>query len=52
MNSKFERFLSLLDSGNVGFEFNYEEGNDCDADENDDDACNKSSDVEFKDFLI
>ena len=44
-------FLSLLDNGNEDFNFNYEEENGYDADE-DDDAYNKSSDGECKDFLI
>ena len=45
-------FLSLLDSGNKDFEFDYEEENDCDAGEAHDDAYKESSNEECKDFFV
>ena len=47
----FSGFLSLLDSWNGNFEFDYEEENDYDNEEDDDDAYNESSDEECKDVL-
>ena len=44
-------FLSLLDSGNEDFEFDYEEENDYDVEEDDNDAYNESSDEKCKDLL-
>lgn len=44
-------FLSLLDSGNENFEFDYVEENECDTDE-DDDSYNESCDEDCKDIFV